>query len=511
MAHRGQPTVILAQTTKGYGMGASGQGANTSHQTKKLARADMERFRERFGLPLSDLDIDEARFYHPGESSAELRYLQSRRTALGGSVPQRLATMVPVALPDSEVFAPLLADSGERSVSTTMSFVRLLSRLMRDPALGARVVPIVTDEARTFGMQDMFRQFGIYSPWGQRYTPEDAEQLAFYREDLRGQILEEGITEAGAMGSWIAAGTAWSLNRQPMLPCFIFYSMFGFQRVADLIWNAADSQARGFLFGATAGRTTLSGEGLQHEDGQSHVYAATVPTCRAYDPAFGYEVAVIVEDGIRRMLGEGENAFYYVTLYNENAPQPALPSGVEEGIRRGLYRLRTSTLGNERPRVQLLGSGSILREVRAAADRLEAEFGVAADVWSVTSFGELRKDGIACDRWNLLHPAEPAQVPYVTAQLAPTRGPVIAASDFVRAYPDLIRNWIPRAYTVLGTDGFGRSDTRVALRDFFEIDSRYIALAALRSLADDGALSPTVVHQALVRLGIDPDKPDPRA
>ena len=511
VAHRGQPTVILAQTTKGYGMGASGQGANTSHQTKKLARADMERFRERFGLPLSDQDIDEARFYHPGESSAELRYLQSRRTALGGSVPQRLATMVPVALPDSEVFAPLLADSGERSVSTTMSFVRLLSRLMRDPALGARVVPIVTDEARTFGMQDMFRQFGIYSPWGQRYTPEDAEQLAFYREDLRGQILEEGITEAGAMGSWIAAGTAWSLNRQPMLPCFIFYSMFGFQRVADLIWNAADSQARGFLFGATAGRTTLSGEGLQHEDGQSHVYAATVPTCRAYDPAFGYEVAVIVEDGIRRMLGEGENAFYYVTFYNENAPQPALPSGVEEGIRRGLYRLRTSTLGNERPRVQLLGSGSILREVRAAADRLEAEFGVAADVWSVTSFGELRKDGIACDRWNLLHPAEPAQVPYVTVQLAPTRGPVIAASDFVRAYPDLIRNWIPRAYTVLGTDGFGRSDTRVALRDFFEIDSRYIVLAALRSLADDGALSPTVVHQALVHLEINPDKPDPRA
>jgi pyruvate dehydrogenase E1 component len=375
-------------------------------------------------------------------------------------------------------------------------------------------VPIVTDEARTFGMQDMFRQFGIYSPWGQRYTPEDSDQLAFYREDLQGQILEEGISEAGAMSSWIAAGTAWSHSGQPMLPCFIFYSMFGFQRVADLIWNGADSQARGFLLGATAGRTTLSGEGLQHEDGQSHVYAATVPTCRAYDPAFGYEVAVIVEDGVRRMLGEGENGFYYITLYNENYPHPALPAGAEEGIRRGLYALRRSTLGDDRPRVQLIGSGSILREVLAAAARLEADFGVAADVWSATSFGELRKDGIACDRWNLLHPAEPARLPYVSAQLAgahaKSRGPVIAASDFVRAYPDLIRNWVPGRYVVLGTDGFGRSDTRVALRDHFEIDARYIALAALKSLADDGEIAHEVLVEAIWRLGIDSAKPDPR-
>jgi len=510
MACRGQPTVILAQTTKGFGMGGSGQGANTSHQIKKLAREDMIRFRGRFGLPLSDRDIDEARFYHPGPDSVEVRYLLARRAALGGALPQRQALAASVPAPADDVFAPLREASGDRPVSTTMSFVRLLSRLMRDPAVGARVVPIVTDEARTFGMQDLFRQVGIYSPWGQRYTPEDAGQLAFYREDVAGQILEEGITEAGAMGSWIAAGTAWSHSAQPMLPCYIFYSMFGFQRVADLIWCAADSQARGFLFGATAGRTTLSGEGLQHEDGQSHVYAATVPNCRAYDPAFSYEVAVIVEDGIRCMLGAGENAFYYVTLYNENMPQPALPEGAEAGIRQGLYRLRVSTLDAASPRVQLLGSGSILREVLAAADRLETEFGVAADVWSATSYGELRRDGIDCDRWNLLHPDQPARVPYVTAQLAPTRGPVIAASDFIRAYPDLIRSWIPRPYTVLGTDGFGRSDTRVALRDFFEVDARYIVLAALRALADDGAIARTIVADALGRLGVDADKPDPR-
>jgi pyruvate dehydrogenase E1 component len=415
---------------------------------------------------------------------------------------------VQVSTPD--LYSPFHADSGERSISTTMSFVRLLSRLMRDDELGPRVVPIVTDEARTFGMQDMFRQFGIYSPWGQRYTPEDSEQLAFYREDVKGQILEEGITEAGAMGSWIAAGTSWSHSRQPMLPCFIFYSMFGFQRVADLIWNGADCQARGFLLGATAGRTTLSGEGLQHEDGQSHIYAATVPTCRAYDPAFGYEVAVIVEDGVRRMMSEGENGFYYITLYSENYLHPALPAGVEEGIRCGIYPLRRSALGNDRPRVQLIGSGSILREILSAAESLEADFGVAADVWSATSFGELRKDGIACDRWNMLHPAETPRVPYVTQQLSANRGPVVAASDFIRAYPDLIRNWIPGRYTVLGTDGFGRSDTRVALRDFFEIDSRYITLAALKSLADEGQIGRETVIQALASLGIDSSKPDPR-
>ncbi|QDF95808.1 pyruvate dehydrogenase (acetyl-transferring), homodimeric type [Azoarcus sp. DD4] len=509
VAQRGQPTVILAQTTKGYGMGGSGQGANTAHQAKKLAHDDLRHFRERFGLPLSDDDLDKARFFHPGEDSREVRYLKERRAALGGFLPQRREQATPIAVATPGLYTAFHADSGERAISTTMAFVRLLTKLMRDSALGPRVVPIVADEARTFGMQDMFRQFGIYSPWGQRYTPQDAEQLAFYREDVRGQILEEGISEAGSMGSWLAAGTAWSHSDQPMLPCYIFYSMFGFQRVADLIWNGADCQARGFLLGATAGRTTLSGEGLQHEDGQSQLYAATVPTCRAYDPAYGYEVAVIVEDGVRRMMAEGENGFYYLTLYNENYPQPALPPGAEEGIRRGLYRLRAATLGDDRPRVQLIGSGSILRLVLAAAERLEAEFGVGAEVWSATSFGELRKDGIACDRWNLLHPDAEPRRPWVAAQLGGSRGPIVATTDFIRAYPDLIRNWVPRRYTVLGTDGFGRSDTRVALRNFFEIDDRYIMLAALKSLADDGDIGRDVVAAALAAFAIDTGKPSP--
>ena len=509
MMSRGQPTVILVQTTKGYGMGASGQGANTSHQTKKLAADDLRHFRDRFGLPLSDDDLDQARFYHPGEGSPEVRYLKARRAALGGYLPQRRHQAARRQLASPDLFGATHADSGTREISTTMSFVRILSKLMRDSALGSRVVPIVSDEARTFGMQDMFRQFGIYSPWGQRYTPQDADQLAFYREDVKGQILEEGITEAGSLSSWIAAGTAWSHSDQPMLPCYIFYSMFGFQRVADLIWNAADCQARGFLLGATAGRTTLSGEGLQHEDGQSQVYAATAPTCRAYDPAFAYEVAVIAEDGVRRMMSEGENGFYYLTLYNENYPQPAMPVGAEEGIRRGIYRLRQSTLGDDQRRVQLIGSGSILREVLAAATRLEDDFGVAADVWSATSYGELRRDGIACDRWNLLHPSETPRVPYVAAQLPKDGGPFIAASDFVRAYPDLIRTWVPGPYRVLGTDGFGRSDTRAALRDFFEINARYIALAALTSLADQGAMARSDLATAIERLEIAPDKPSP--
>ena len=508
MNHRGQPTVILAQTTKGYGMGASGQGANTSHQTKKLAHDDLRHFRERFGLPLSDDDLDNARLYHPGEDSPEVRYLQQRRAALGGYLPQRRQQATPLTPATPDLYTAFHADSGERTISTTMSFVRLLTKLMRDSTLGQRVVPIVADEARTFGMQDMFRQFGIYSPWGQRYTPQDSDQLAFYREDIKGQILEEGISEAGSMGSWIAAGTAWSHSNQPMLPCYIFYSMFGFQRVADLMWNAADCQARGFLLGATAGRTTLSGEGLQHEDGQSQIYAATIPTCRAYDPAFSYEVAVIAEDGVRRMMTDNEHCFYYVTLYNENYVHPSMPPGAEEGIRRGIYLLRSAPLDHQ-PRVQLIGSGSVLRLVLAAADLLESRFGLAVDVWSATSFGELRKDGIACDRWNLLHPAETQRTPYVTEQLASRSGPVIGVSDFMRAYPDLIRNWVPQRYTVLGTDGFGRSDTRVALRDFFEIDERYIALAALKSLADEGTIPRTVLVEAMAQFGIDSDKPTP--
>ncbi len=509
IASRGQPTVILAKTTKGYGMGGSGQGANTSHQIKKLAMEDLVRFRDRFRLPLSDDDLKSARFHHPGDDSAEVRYLKQRREQLGGFLPRRIPRPRPVAAPGADFYVGAHAVAGGREISTTMSFVRLLGKLLRDKVLGPRIVPIVADEARTFGMQDMFRQYGIYSPWGQRYSPQDSDQLAFYREDVQGQILEEGITEAGALSSWIAAGTAWSHSDQPMLPFYIFYSMFGFQRVADLIWCAADSQARGFLLGATAGRTTLSGEGLQHQDGQSQVYAATVPTCRSYDPAFGYEVAVIVEDGIRRMMAEGENIFLYLTLYNENYPHPAMPEGAEEGIRRGIYLLRASALDASRPRVQLIGSGSILCQALAAAERLETEFNVAADVWSATSFGELRRDGLACNRWNLLHPGEPPRIPYLSAQLSATRGPVIAASDFIRAYPDLVREWVPRRYSVLGTDGFGRSDTRADLRNFFEVDARYIVLAALRSLADEGGIDAGLLEQAMKSLAIDPDKSSP--
>lgn len=509
VAHQGQPTVILVQTTKGYGMGASGQGVNASHQTKKLAYEDLLHFRNRFDLPLSDEDLTELRYYHPGPESAEVRYLLEQREALKGFLPQRQSVARSISPAPAEIYRDFHSDSGKREFSTTMSFVRLLTKLLRDEEFGPRIVPIVTDEARTFGMQDLFRQVGIYSPWGQRYTPQDSNQLAFYREDVKGQILEEGITEAGALGSWIAAGTAYSHSDEPMLPCYIFYSMFGFQRVADLIWAAADSQARGFLLGATAGRTTLSGEGLQHEDGQSHVYAATVPTCRAYDPAFGYEVAVIIEDGIRKMMSDCDNGFYYITLYNENYQQPALPEGVEDGIRRGIYLFKPGKAKAKAASVQLLGSGSLLPEVLAAAEQLESEFGVSANVWSVTSYSELRKDGIDCDRWNLLHPEDTARQPFISSQLSSHSGPVIAASDFIRAYPDLVRNWIPGRYTVLGTDGFGRSDTRVAMRDFFEIDARYITVAALNGLAADGKIPATTVSEAIKRYGIDTDKPNP--
>jgi len=508
-AHRGQPTVILAQTWKGYGMGRSGQASNAAHQAKKVTRADMEHFRDQFDLPLSDAALDNVLFYHPGEDSREVRYMKQCREALGGYIPQRRLHPVPVDIAANDLYAAFYESSGERTFSTTMSFVRLLTKLMRDKTVGPRVVPIVADEARTFGMQDMFRQFGIYSPWGQLYEPQDADQLAFYREDLKGQILEEGITEAGSLSSWIAAGTAWSHSDRPMLPCYIFYSMFGFQRVGDLIWCAADSQARGFLLGATAGRTTLSGEGLQHQDGQSHVYAATVPTCRAYDPAFDYEVAVIVEDGVRRMMAEGENCFYYLTLYNENYAHPALPAGAADGIRRGMYLLRESGLGSAAPRAQLLGSGSILLEVLAAAALLEADYGVAADVWSVTSYSELRRDGIACDRRRLVSVDDPPPTAYVTGQLEACQGPVVAASDFVRAYPDLIRNWVPRRYTVLGTDGFGRSDTRAALRDFFGVDRRYVAAAALAGLVDDGEIPRERLAAAVRQLGLNDAAPGP--
>jgi len=508
ISHKGQPTVILAQTTKGFGMGAAGQGLNNSHQTKKMSNEALKEFRNRFHLPLTDSQVESLQFLRPEKDSAEMRYLQQHRKDLGGYLPARRTTIRQVLPAQPQLFTSSHEDSGERQISSTMVAVRLMTKLMRDSEIGPRIVPIVSDEARTFGMQDMFRQFGIYSPWGQNYIPQDADQLAYYREDLNGQILEEGITEAGSLGSWIAAGTSYSHSDQPMIPFYIFYSMFGFQRVADLIWNAADCKTKGFLLGATAGRTTLSGEGLQHEDGQSHVYAATVPTCHAYDPAFGYEVAIIIEEGIRRMMSEDDTGFYYMTLYNENYCHPALPNDVREGILKGLYRLQSTPASEKSPRVQLLGSGSILQQVLLAAQMLQ-DFGVAADVWSVTSFSELRREAMACDRWNLLHPEEDPRISYLTSKILDSEGPVIAATDYIRAYPDLIRAWIPRKYKTLGTDGFGRSDTRPALRNFFEVDAQFITLTALTSLADEGKIDRSDLKKAIATLQIDPDKANP--
>ncbi|HEY5637324.1 MAG TPA: alpha-ketoglutarate dehydrogenase [Burkholderiales bacterium] len=490
--HAGRPTVILAKTKKGYGMGHWGQGKMGTHQQKKLDDAQLLEFRDRFSLPLSDADVVALRFHRPAEGAAEMKYLHARRKALGGYLPARQSDSPAVAVPAS-AFRRLVEGSNAREQSTTMMFVQLLAQLLKDPVLGPRIVPIVADEARTFGMQTLFRQVGIYSAVGQLYAPEDHEELLYYKEARDGQILEEGITEAGALASWLAAATAYSTHGLPMLPFYIFYSMFGFQRVSDLIWAAGDSRARGFLFGATAGRTTLSGEGLQHQDGSSHLVAATVPNCRAWDPCYGYELATIVEDGARRMLEGGEDAFYYLTVMNENYAHPAQPAAAREGILRGMHRVREGAGRKGAKRVQLLGSGTILREALAAAELLEAEDGIAADVWSVTSWSELRWDGLAASgASDAVREARGAGVdagagaaPWVAQCLAPTRGPVIAASDWVSALPDLIRPWVPadRSFTVLGTDGYGRSDTRVALRRFFGVDRAAIAQAARAALA----------------------------
>jgi pyruvate dehydrogenase E1 component len=479
--YQGQPTVILAQTKKGYGMGLWGQGKMGTHQQKKLDDEALREFRDRFALPLSDEDVAQLRFYHPGPESPEIKYLLSRRQVLGGFIPQRKAKSNALSVP--------ALSATERNQSTTMVFVQLLSQLLKDEKLGPRVVPIVADEARTFGMQTLFRQVGIYSAVGQLYEPEDHEELLYYREAKDGQILEEGITEAGALSSWLAAATSYSAHGTPMLPFYVYYSMFGFQRVGDLVWAAADSRARGFLVGATAGRTTLAGEGLQHQDGSSHLAAATIPNCRAYDPCFGYELAAIVEDGARRMLEAQEDVFYYLTVANENYPHPALPAGARDGILRGMYRIR------EGSKAQLLGSGPILREVIAAAELLEKDWNIRAGVWSVTSFTELRRDGIKAERARRFGGTAKS---WVEECLEATEGPVIAASDYVRAVPDLIRPFIDQPYTALGTDGFGRSDTRAALRAFFEVDARHIAIAAL------AAIDPALVGSALRRYGIDP-------
>jgi pyruvate dehydrogenase E1 component len=510
--HKGQPTVILAKTIKGYGLGKQGQAKNPTHQLKKVDVGTIREMRDRLRIPVADDKLESLPFYVPPADSPEMKYLHERRQALGGYLPQRRrkADRAPAIAPLSS-FEQVLKGSGEgREISTTMAFVRVLTALLRDKELGKVVVPIVPDEARTFGMEGMFRQLGIYSSEGQKYEPVDKDQVMFYREDRKGQILEEGINEAGAFSSWIAAATSYSHSNLVTVPFYIFYSMFGFQRVGDLAWAAADQRARGFLLGATAGRTTLNGEGLQHEDGHSHVLSSVIPNCVSYDPTYGYEVAVIVHDGLRRMVTNQEDVFYYLTLMNENYEHPPMPAGVEEGILKGMYLLKEGRSKNKL-RVQLLGSGTILREVLAAAEMLESDWGVAADVWSATSFTELRRDGLAAERWNLLHPEDKPRVPYVTRVLNGKAGHVVAASDYVKTFAEQIRPFIPqgRTYRVLGTDGFGRSDSRAKLRHFFEVDRCFVAIAALKSLAESGELKAKAVADAIRKYGVNPDKADP--
>ena len=511
VAQTEQPSVILAKTVKGYGMGEAGEGQNITHQQKKMGASSLQLFRDRFNLPLSDEQIEQIPFLRPAEDSPEMAYLRERRTALGGPIPiRRPASSVTLEVPPLSAFEAQLKETAGRQISTTMAFVRVLSALLRNKTLGKHVVPIVPDESRTFGMEGMFRQFGIFSQVGQLYRPEDANQLMFYREDKTGQMLQEGINEAGAMSSWIAAATAYSTSDVPMIPFFIFYSMFGFQRFGDLAWAAGDQRSRGFLLGGTAGRTTLNGEGLQHEDGQSHVLSSVIPNCISYDPTFSYEVAVIVQDGLRRMYAEQEDVFYYITLMNENYEHPGLPEGAVEGIIKGMYLLREGPAsGANGARAQLLGSGTILNEVIAGADLLREDYGVAADVWSAPSFTELRREGLAVERWNRLHPTETPRRSYVEQCLADRTGPVIASTDYIKTFADQIREFVPRRYTVLGTDGFGRSDYRRTLRHFFEVDRYFVAVAALSSLAAEGVLEPSVVADAISRYGIDPEKPNP--
>lgn len=506
--HSGRPTVILAKTVKGFGMGEAGEGLNTTHQQKKMSIEQMKRYRDRFNLPISDESVENLEYYHPGDDSPEVRFLKERRDALGGSFPSRRdKSSNTLKVPELTQFDVLLKGSGEREISTTMAFVRLLNVLLKDKAIGKHIVPIVPDESRTFGMEGMFRQLGIYSPVGQLYEPVDHEQVMYYREEKDGQILQEGLNEAGAFCSWMSAATSYSSNDVPMVPFYIYYSMFGFQRIGDLAWAAGDMQARGFLLGGTSGRTTLAGEGLQHQDGHAHILANTIPNCVTYDPTYGYELAVIIQDGLRRMYGEQENVFYYISVMNENYVQPAMPEGIEQQIIKGMYCLQE---GEDYAglKVQLLGSGTILREVIKAAEIL-AEYKVSANIWSVTSFNELARDGSACERNNRLQPEKDATKPFVTQMLEERRGPVIAATDYMRAYSEQIRAFVPKTYVTLGTDGFGRSDTRAQLRHFFEVDAKMIAYTALKTLADMGDLSVEQVIKAREKLGINPEKPNP--
>ncbi|MCX7194507.1 MAG: pyruvate dehydrogenase (acetyl-transferring), homodimeric type [Proteobacteria bacterium] len=507
--HKGQPTVILAKTIKGYGMGEAGEAQNITHQQKKVGGEALRKFRDRFNIPVTDDQLSKLPFCRPPDDSLEMSYLRERSKALG-TVPDRKIVAEPLQIPGLDAFEVLLKGTEEREISTTMAFVRMLGILVKDKNIGKLVVPIVPDESRTFGMEGLFRQLSIFSQVGQLYTPQDADQLMFYKEDKAGQILQEGINEAGAMSSWIAASTAYANHGVAMVPFYIYYSMFGFQRVGDLIWAAGDQRARGFLLGGTAGRTTLNGEGLQHQDGHSHLMAATIPNCVSYDPTFAYELAVIIQDGMRRMYQEQEDVFYYLTVMNENYAHPAMPAGAETGIIRGMYLFNEGTAQSATtPTVQLLGSGTILREVIAAAELLVKDFGVASDIWSVTSFNELRRDGLDCERWNMLHPEAAPRISYAEQCLGKRKGPVIAATDYIKSYADQIRAFLPGNYKVLGTDGFGRSDTRNKLRHFFEVDRYYIAVAALKALADEGTVAKSEVSKALKLYNINPDKPNP--
>jgi pyruvate dehydrogenase E1 component len=507
--HKGQPTVILAKTIKGYGMGKSGEGQMATHQQKKMDLGSLKQFRDRFNIPISDDVIADVPFYKPAENSPEIQYLKAAREKLGGSLPVRFPNTPALKIPDLNIFEPLLKSTEEREISTTMAFVRAFTALTRDKELGPRLVPIVADESRTFGMEGLFRQLGIYSSVGQLYEPVDSGEMMFYKEDKAGQILQEGINEAGAFCSWMAAGTSYANHGQHMIPFFIFYSMFGFQRVGDLAWAAGDMQARGFLLGGTSGRTTLNGEGLQHEDGHSHLMSATIPNCISYDPTFSYELAVIMHDGLKRMYEKLEHVYYYITVMNENYTHPAMPAGAEVGILKGMYLFRESKEA-KKPRVQLMGSGTIFREVIAAAELLELDWGVVSDIWSCTSFTELRRDGMAAERHNLLNPEAAPVVPFVAQQLKGRKGPAIAATDYMRSFADQIRPYVnDRKFTVLGTDGFGRSDTRKQLRKFFEVNRYYVVVAALKALADEGQMPLKTVSEAIKKYGIDINKPAP--
>jgi pyruvate dehydrogenase E1 component len=503
----GRPTVILAKTIKGYGMGAAGEAQNIAHGAKKMDLDAIRRFRDRFGIPIPDDQLADVPYYKPAEDSPEMQYMRARRAALNGNMPQRLPITQPLEIPALSLFDGLLKSSGEREFSTTMAFVRMLGSLLKDKKIGKQIVPIVPDESRTFGMEGMFRQYGIWSSSGQNYVPQDHDQLMFYKESKDGQILQEGINEPGAMSSWVAAATSYANNGIATIPFYIYYSMFGFQRIGDLAWAAGDMRARGFLLGGTAGRTTLNGEGLQHEDGHSHIQAGLIPNCISYDPTYAFELAVIMQDGLRRMYVEQEDVYYYLTLMNENYSHPAMPEGAEEGILKGLYLLKES--GPADIKVQLMGSGTILREVIAGAELLKNDFGIEADIWSATSFNLLRRDGLEAERWNLLHPTEAARVPYVSQQLAGHSGPVIAATDYIRNYADQIRAYVPGNYVVLGTDGFGRSDSRQQLRKFFEVDRYHVAIAALNALAKEGKIEAARVAEAIARYGIESDRPAP--